>query len=458
MQGIPPRSILQKQLNLQFAQYGETVYCLNALTTGALMRVVKNQLWALHLPTLTLSQVNDGPCGRVQVRLPLKKGKKAKKGDDSDKDGGKTGASSSSSARAKKRRKESSCKTCGLFHTREGSLFPSSIASFAASFFPGGRRLSRVLSFAYGLSETAANASSSSSSSSALGISSSSSTPPPMTVPASSQLMRHFRLTISPLDGELWAIVGDRFYPHQMSPTPSRRLTMYRIAVRREAFPSLASLALDMVLLRRPMAGLVSPHEARSRSAHRRRYTKQERTLEHLRAALRDNQLLVPISRYLPPPPEVAPAEKKEDRTPLLLAAGPPADADADADANANAVHAPAALANFELGPGEEGPRLDLDGIGDLLADEEFFLYFNEVEDEQPQEEEDAAGEVADEVGGEVGGEAYFQGAFPPIAVAAADFHEGAFPFNAEVHGDYDDEYDYSEEVDTLQDWCFLVA
>lgn len=246
MTGTPPRAILQKQVNLQFAQLGDTVYALNALATGELMRVTKNQLWALHLPTLTLSQVNDGPSGRIQVRLPLEKGREKKGDKDSGKKDGKCGT-------AAKAKKETACKTCGFIHQR-GRFFtpPTSVsvaASLAATFFPGGRRLSRALSLAYGLS-----------------VEPSSTAPPPMMVPASSQLMRHFRLTVSPEDGELWAMVNDRFYPAGMRPGTTfnsvnrRCLTMYRIVVKKDAFPSLATLALDLVLLRRPMAGLVVPH------------------------------------------------------------------------------------------------------------------------------------------------------------------------------------------------------
>lgn len=337
--GTPPRSILQKQVNIQFSQYGETVYCLNALATGELMRVVKNQLWALDLPSLTLSQVNDGPCGRIQVRLPLERGRD-KKGAQAGKDG--------KCSNTSKTKKESVCKTCGLLHQRGGLLASASVANFAASFFPGGRRLSRALSIAYGLAVEPSNG------------------PSPMTVPASSQLMRHYRFTVSPEDGELWAMVNERFYLHKTAFASNRKLTMYRIPVKEKAFPTLASLTLDMVLLRRPMAGLVAPHEARSRSAHLRRYTKQERTVEHLRAALRSSHLLTHLNRYLPP---------EEDPNKALVPLPAPVPSAADHVA-ANHVEA------FQV---VGGP--DVDMIGDAEEEAGHLVYLRGDEDDFDEEE-----------------------------------------------------------------------
>lgn len=71
VKGMPPLITRQHQVNLKFAQLGDTVYCLNAFDSLQHSRVIKNQLWALHLPTLTLTKLNDGPCGRVQVRVLL---------------------------------------------------------------------------------------------------------------------------------------------------------------------------------------------------------------------------------------------------------------------------------------------------------------------------------------------------------------------------------------------------
>ena len=56
---------------LAFAQHGSTVYCMNALAvaqntnSGHNLKVVKNQLWALDLPSLMMRQVNDGPAGQI---------------------------------------------------------------------------------------------------------------------------------------------------------------------------------------------------------------------------------------------------------------------------------------------------------------------------------------------------------------------------------------------------------
>ena len=69
----PSLATANLQVNLQFAQVGDTVYALNALLgpeprtrrSANFLRprflvVVKNQLWALHLPSLTMRQINDG--------------------------------------------------------------------------------------------------------------------------------------------------------------------------------------------------------------------------------------------------------------------------------------------------------------------------------------------------------------------------------------------------------------
>lgn len=39
---------------------GETVYCMNAVVSLPRKAVLRNELWALHLPSLTLRKVNDG--------------------------------------------------------------------------------------------------------------------------------------------------------------------------------------------------------------------------------------------------------------------------------------------------------------------------------------------------------------------------------------------------------------
>ncbi len=66
---LPSLATANLQVNLQFAQVGDTVYALSALF-GLLpndptdrLGVVKNQLWALHLPSLTMQHINDGPQG-----------------------------------------------------------------------------------------------------------------------------------------------------------------------------------------------------------------------------------------------------------------------------------------------------------------------------------------------------------------------------------------------------------
>ena len=65
--GRPSRATANLQANLQFAQVGDTVYALSALLGPVpndptdRLGVVKNQLWALHLPSLTMQHINDGP-------------------------------------------------------------------------------------------------------------------------------------------------------------------------------------------------------------------------------------------------------------------------------------------------------------------------------------------------------------------------------------------------------------
>ena len=73
---LPSRATANLQANLQFAQVGDTVYALNALfgpmpVNGDqnVLGVVKNQLWALHLPSLTMQHINDGPQGGLPNQM-----------------------------------------------------------------------------------------------------------------------------------------------------------------------------------------------------------------------------------------------------------------------------------------------------------------------------------------------------------------------------------------------------
>ncbi|KAH9401454.1 hypothetical protein TYRP_016841 [Tyrophagus putrescentiae] len=73
---LPSRATANLQANLQFVQVSDTVYALNALFGPVpvngdqnVLGVVKNQLWALHLPSLTMQHINDGPQGGLPNQM-----------------------------------------------------------------------------------------------------------------------------------------------------------------------------------------------------------------------------------------------------------------------------------------------------------------------------------------------------------------------------------------------------
>ncbi len=177
--GGPDLPILKQQLNMLFYPIGNIVYAMNALfdNQGA---IVKNQLWALDLPSLVMTQINDGPQGEL---------------------------------------------------------------------------------------------------------------PQPLTT----QLMSHFSLAATADGSELWALSTEA---HSSQPPP---LCMYRTLLRE--LPSLASMTLDCLLLRRPMAALLTPIEG-ARTCSLCGIPKQMRTLPYLRSFVASIADLAPFAEHLLPEDE----------------------------------------------------------------------------------------------------------------------------------------------------------